>query len=121
MFNIFDITIAVLLSCAMVFYVRHSSKTNARKKALDKKMERDQIIAARKRMKKKKGNLSEEEKAMLSTQRDKWFSFFLYAMIAVIAYLIINNIVMIISYDGAHDITGTVTTFTEVMKTAMRF
>jgi len=105
------IIIAILASCALFAYIEYSRRTKARHKAFDIKASRDEIIAMRKRMKINPDNLSEEDKAiLLTTKRDKWFTIFLYFMIAIIGYLIINNLVLINRYYGTNNLTDSVRT-----------
>jgi hypothetical protein len=86
-----------------------SRKTNARQKSLDRKATRDEIIAARKRMKIKTDSPDGHDNPLLITaERDKWFTLFLYLMIAVGVILIINNIVSLISYDDTSGVPDSV-------------
>jgi hypothetical protein len=95
------ITIAgIVFSFIFVGFVVYSRRTNARQNALDKKANRDEIKAARKRMSIKTENSDGINNPLLLTvKRDKWFTVFLYFMIAVLLFLVINNIVVMIKYD----------------------
>ena len=104
--------VGVLLAIGFGGYVVFSRKTNARQKSWERQAVRDQIIAARKRMKIKgggsgsDGNENENDNSMIiTTERDKWFTVFLYFMIVFIGFLIINNIVVINRYDSSEGLS----------------
>ena len=96
--------VGILSSVAFGAYVLFSRKTNARQKSLDTKAVRDEIIAARKRNKIKTDSPAENDIIPIKTERDKWFTVFLYCMIAVLAFLIINNIAVIIQNNNTDDL-----------------
>jgi len=93
--------LGILLSIGFGVFVIISRKTNARQKSLDRKATRDEIIAARKRMKRNGGSSEIDNPLVINTQRDMWFTVFLYCIIAFIIFIIINNIVVINKYDSA--------------------
>jgi Na+-driven multidrug efflux pump len=87
---------AVLFGCFFGVSVLVSRKTGARQKSLDKQAARDEIIAARKRMSIKTGDSSGNDNPILQTaKRDIWFTVFLYLVIGLNLFFIINNIVVI--------------------------
>ena len=108
LFKLFDMNdylfvgiLGILLSIGFGVFVIISRKTNARQKSLDRKATRDEIIAARKRMKRNGGSSEIDNPLVINTQRDMWFTVFLYCIIAFIIFIIINNIVVITKYDSA--------------------